>query len=83
MFLHEHVPYVHLDVGSTYHLIIYSLTRCYILIYSFIAVFIHSLFFTEVGTITLSKFILLDPLLLFFIMASFHGFTFMHEAADR
>ncbi|XP_063587737.1 protein O-mannosyl-transferase 2-like [Penaeus indicus] len=37
----------------------------------------------EVGTITLSKFILLDPLLLFFIMASFHGLTFMHEAADR
>ncbi|XP_042891868.1 protein O-mannosyl-transferase 2-like [Penaeus japonicus] len=37
----------------------------------------------EVGTITLSKFILLDPLLLFFIMASFHGFTFMHDADDK
>ncbi|XP_042214508.1 protein O-mannosyl-transferase 2-like [Homarus americanus] len=37
----------------------------------------------EVGTITLSKFILLDPPLFFFIMASFHGLCLMHSVADR
>ncbi|XP_068249025.1 protein O-mannosyl-transferase 2-like [Palaemon carinicauda] len=37
----------------------------------------------EIGTITLSKFILLDPLLMFFIMGSFHGLCLMHEVEDR
>ncbi|XP_045623727.1 protein O-mannosyl-transferase 2 [Procambarus clarkii] len=37
----------------------------------------------EVGTITLSKFILLDPPLLFFILASFHGLCLMHSVARR
>ncbi|XP_071525316.1 protein O-mannosyl-transferase 2-like [Panulirus ornatus] len=45
--------------------------------------FASALITFEVGTITLSKFILLDPLLFFFILASFHGLCLMHSVAHR
>ncbi|XP_050696089.1 protein O-mannosyl-transferase 2-like [Eriocheir sinensis] len=37
----------------------------------------------DIGSITLSKFILLDPPLMFFILASFHGLCLLHQLSHR
>ncbi|CAL4102455.1 unnamed protein product [Meganyctiphanes norvegica] len=47
------------------------------------AAFAGSLVTFEIGTITLSKFILLDPLLFFFMMASFHSCCVFHTFQNR